>query len=166
MRVWLIGFIGPALVLAGAGCGSSGPRTVKINGTVTLDGKPLEGALVTFIPEAKDGHLATGRTDTGGHFQLTTFNTDDGALAGQYKVTVAKTEESKDSTTKTPDQMSDDEKMKMFMRMSPKGRNQEAKKKLASLIPAVYSDQSKTPLKETVPPPNGKVELSLSASAR
>lgn len=33
-----------------AGCGSSsGPKTYKVTGTVTMNGKPVEGAVVTFF---------------------------------------------------------------------------------------------------------------------
>ena len=67
-----------------AGCG--GP-TVRCEGQVLLDGEPLPGATVMFIPE--DGsRVATGRTDTEGYFRLTTFEPGDGALPGEHRVTV------------------------------------------------------------------------------
>src|SRR5207249_327992 len=37
------------LVLALAGCG--GPRTKPVEGTVLLDGKPLSGASIQFVPQ-------------------------------------------------------------------------------------------------------------------
>ena len=54
-------------------------------------GKPVEGARVFFHPEeqAKDRFLPNAITGTGGVFQLTTYQPDDGAPAGRYKVSVA-----------------------------------------------------------------------------
>src|SRR5262245_12374499 len=79
-----------ARLLAGAptaalGCGQG--KTVKVEGVVTLDGKPLPAATVTFVPDG-NGRAASGRTDQDGIFRLTTFRTDDGAVPGEYKVTV------------------------------------------------------------------------------
>lgn len=73
-----------------AGCGSGNPSTVPVKGTVTLNGNPVDGASVTFVPEA-GGRPATGTTDASGQFTLTTFETGDGAPEGKYKVGVNKT---------------------------------------------------------------------------
>ena len=59
-----------ALALA-AGCGQGGPATAPVVGTVTLDGRPLAGALVLFQPS--QGVPARGITDDDGGFSLTTF---------------------------------------------------------------------------------------------
>src|SRR5262245_4436516 len=85
LRGWYLGLLG-ALALAGGGCGGSG--TVKVRGTVTLDGKPLSGAMVTFVPAEEKGRAASGATQADGSFRLTTFKPDDGALPGDYKVMV------------------------------------------------------------------------------
>jgi hypothetical protein len=85
-----------------AGCGSGRPETAKVSGTVTLDGKPVEGAIVAFFhPEA--GQPARGVTDGSGNFTLTTFAAGDGAMLGQHKVSVTKVEESADPGAKTED---------------------------------------------------------------
>ncbi|HQU45924.1 MAG TPA: carboxypeptidase-like regulatory domain-containing protein, partial [Pirellulales bacterium] len=80
-----------------AGCDGAGPKlaTVPVGGRVTLDGQPLEGALVAFIPDdANNGKSANGTTDASGNFQLKTLsggaNLSIGALPGDYKVSVAK----------------------------------------------------------------------------
>lgn len=73
------------------GCGPSRPATVAVEGTVTLDGNPVEGASVTFIPGG-DGKIAMGTTDASGKFTLTTYEPGDGAIVGTHKVTVRKTE--------------------------------------------------------------------------
>jgi hypothetical protein len=73
--------------LAAAGCGSGRPETVPITGIVTLDGNPVEGASVMFMPQF-EGRPALGVTDASGNFTLTTFAPGDGAQPGQHTVTV------------------------------------------------------------------------------
>ena len=50
----------------------------NVTGTVTYQGKPVDGATVAFNPEG-GGRAASGRTDASGKFQLTTLNANDGA---------------------------------------------------------------------------------------
>lgn len=66
------------------GCSPGGVPTAEVSGTVTLDGKPLEGAMVGFYP-ASGGAPATGQTDNAGKFKLK-------APLGKAKVSVSKTE--------------------------------------------------------------------------
>src|SRR5713226_3122156 len=81
-----------AAVLAGSGCGGA-KKLVKVEGKVTLDGAPLDGAMVKFMPQGGSGQPATGLTGTDGKFRLTTYVTGDGALPGDYSVTITKVEE-------------------------------------------------------------------------
>lgn len=60
---------------------------VPVQGEVTLDGQPLAGAKVMFMPQA-GGRPLEGTTDTAGKFRLTTNQPNDGAAAGEYVVTV------------------------------------------------------------------------------
>jgi hypothetical protein len=88
-------FIVLFIILAVAGCG--GPKGIPTNyveGLVTLDGQPLEDALVTFHPVASDGKTATGNADATGKYTLTTEGglPQKGALEGDYTVTVTKME--------------------------------------------------------------------------
>lgn len=64
---------------------------MPVSGTVTLDGDPVEGALVTFSPEG-DGHAAAGTTDGSGQYVLTTEINGDGAVPASYKVIITKFE--------------------------------------------------------------------------
>lgn len=68
------------------------PETVRVTGTVTLNGDPLEGALVAFSPKGGTGNAAAGTTDASGKYTLTTFESGDGAVPGTYMVGVTKTE--------------------------------------------------------------------------
>jgi hypothetical protein len=80
-------------LLAVGGCskGSNLPRTVPASGIVTLDGKPVDGAQVVFVPagDAKTG--ATGVTNASGKFSLRAYPEKDGAIPGEYQVQVSKT---------------------------------------------------------------------------
>ena len=69
------------------GCGPSGPKRVQVTGTVTFNGTPVR-AMVTFIPDGASGHPARGMTDETGAFALGTFAPRDGAIPGQYRVSV------------------------------------------------------------------------------
>jgi hypothetical protein len=75
-----------------AGCGSRGPKTARVSGTVTMSGKPLAKVGVTFLP-TKKGPAATGVTNENGEFTLTTARKGDGAVLGKHKVTVGSAEE-------------------------------------------------------------------------
>jgi hypothetical protein len=83
-------------LLVAAGCGGSGtenPATYPVSGTVTLDGKAVAGATVTFVPEGgSGGHPAGGTTDQSGQYTLTTFAGGDGAVPGKYQVKIVKFE--------------------------------------------------------------------------
>src|SRR2546423_1205426 len=62
-----------------AGCGR---QFVPVEGTVTLDGKPLAGATVAFVPEGP-GQPASGFTDNEGVFRAGTLAKADGAAPGK-----------------------------------------------------------------------------------
>ena len=60
-----------------------------MQGTVTLDDKPVEGASVAFYPKSS-GNPAMGRTDSNGHFVLSTYVDKDGAVPGEHAVVISK----------------------------------------------------------------------------
>ena len=92
----------PALAIAGvaliltvvAGCGYDKPaweQVVPATGSVKYRGAPIDGALLVFTPKDKSvpskvRPIAT--TDAGGHFDIGTFDIDDGIPEGDYDVTV------------------------------------------------------------------------------
>ena len=80
------------LLLAAAavgGCGRKGSDMAPTRGTVTLAGRPVAGAQVTFMaPNA--ARAAYGVTDAAGTFVLSTFGQGDGAIPGTHVVTITK----------------------------------------------------------------------------
>ena len=78
-----------------AGCGDGKLKTIKVTGTITFDGAPLEGATINFSPKNEgQGHPAYGTTDASGEYKLQTHlgNADAGTTAGEYVVTISKKE--------------------------------------------------------------------------
>lgn len=95
-RQWLaLLFVGAVLL---AGCSKSskkkGPQLdlVPVSGTITLDGKPLSEATVSFAFQGTppEGFFGSGAgTDEQGHYELLT-NGQKGAVPGSYSVTVSR----------------------------------------------------------------------------
>lgn len=77
-----------------AGCGDGRPSLVPVSGSVTLNGTPLEGALIGFEPDGIDGYSrpSSATTDSSGKFVVGTYDKADGMPKGKYKVTVLKKE--------------------------------------------------------------------------
>ncbi len=70
------------------GCGKAGPSLVPVTGSVTVDGKPANGATVIFHPTDKEQKLIpAATTDDGGKFKLAT-SAREGAPVGSYDITV------------------------------------------------------------------------------
>lgn len=79
-----------------SGCGSAATAARKsvfpASGTIKLNGAPLSDAVVTFAP-TEGQPTAFGTTNADGKFTLTTYDLNDGAAAGNFKVVVTKTAE-------------------------------------------------------------------------
>ena len=77
------------VLLIGIGCGGSSdrPAVVPVSGSVKFKGVAQEGATVTFST-SKSPRTAVGVCNGAGEFKLTTFDTDDGAVAGSHIVTI------------------------------------------------------------------------------
>jgi hypothetical protein len=74
------------------GCGSDVKKidVQPVEGVVTLRGKPIEGAIVTFAPEVGTLRPASGKTDQSGKYQLFTEGRFQGAEEGKYRVSISK----------------------------------------------------------------------------
>lgn len=97
-RIILSSLLAFALVINVAGCLESKPEgrspLYKVSGTVKYKEQLVEGAMVTFSAKVPhDGaRPAVGFTDGYGKYHLTTFDTNDGASAGEMVVTISKHE--------------------------------------------------------------------------
>ncbi|QDU74129.1 hypothetical protein Pan97_11340 [Bremerella volcania] len=115
---------------------SSNPDIVEVTGLVQYKGSGVEGAQVVFVPLAANASPASATTDSQGNFTLTTYwnatkSQVDGAMPGQYQVTVKKTRE--------PTQEEIDAAM-------ASGKSLQTDNQL----PAKFATASKTPLKAEV----------------
>ncbi|MCI0461629.1 MAG: DUF4198 domain-containing protein [Gemmataceae bacterium] len=74
-------------LLPAVGCGGGG--FAEVEGTVTLNGKPLENVMVEFVPDPDKGTTgprSTGVTDAQGRFTLKRDNQQSGAAIGYHRV--------------------------------------------------------------------------------
>lgn len=117
-----------------AGCGQK-ENLVPVSGEVLLDGKPLDGATVTFHP-VKGGPVGSAMTDSSGRFTVMT-GTLRGIKPGEYIVTVVKTGE--------------------VVRADPLA----PEKPPPMLTPVKYANVKQSPLKYTAP--GGPANLQLSS---
>jgi hypothetical protein len=162
------------LLVALAGlCGCGGAS--KVEGVVTLDGTPVDGATVTFVPADDKGIPANGQTDSSGKFTLSTGGKP-GARRGDYKVTVVKVAPlsgnpetmkpgSPDYEKAMKDKGKDKSKAPPGMGMiggkmpMPGGRPGDG---IKSDLPHVYATPATTPLTAKIPS-SGPVKLELTA---
>jgi hypothetical protein len=64
---------------------------MPVHGAVTLDGKPLSGADIMFVPVGDtQGTGASGFTDKEGKYEVRDRRGDKGVPAGQYHVSIQK----------------------------------------------------------------------------
>ncbi|MCR9117905.1 MAG: carboxypeptidase-like regulatory domain-containing protein [bacterium] len=73
------------LVVAVIGCGG---ETKPVSGKVTLDGEPLKGATVAFIPVEGGRANSIATTAADGTYELSYTSTAKGAIPGKYLVQV------------------------------------------------------------------------------
>lgn len=131
------------------GCGSASTLgTQPVEGTVTLDGDPVEGATVDFIPaQAGSGAAATGMTDASGRYSLTVLDPPgesivefgSGTLPGEYHVTVRK-------ATVAP---------------TPESASRQSLGKKTYIVPQKYENPKTSGLKATVADGKNDVNLEL-----
>ena len=91
---FLISRLVPAVLLSlFVGCGGgddSTPDLVEVTGTVMMNGKPVEKALVYFVPET--GAMSNGETDASGKFSLMYRGQMKGAAPGKSIVKISKSD--------------------------------------------------------------------------
>lgn len=134
------------------GCNPS-IKTESVEGIVTLDEKPLEGALVTFsVVEESTGLPAFGRTDANGVFKMTAAQgsrTTSGALIGSYRVAVIKEAPERDATAEELKKQ-DETGIPLNIR-------------IVSIVPKKYNDVNTSGLTADVKPGKNNLKFELSS---
>lgn len=68
------------------GCGPNGPDIARVQGTVTMDGKPLPNAIIMFVPVG--GRPSVSETDANGKYVLEFSGGRKGAIPGINRVEI------------------------------------------------------------------------------
>lgn len=135
-------------VLTFSGCGGASDGRVAISGSVTLDGKPLDGGTIAFIGGG-GGSLATASTNKEGKFQIQ-------VALGMNKVAISKDDPAAaiQTAVKPEDmQMGTDAEYKAQQKSKPK-----------ELVPAKYSKPDSSGLSFEIV--SGMQPLSISLSSK
>jgi hypothetical protein len=102
---WMFVLVLSCSLMPLAGCGGK-YKMAPVSGTITLDGKPLADATVSFTPQAtgSEAPASTGKTDQSGKYTLSLVSDEtNGAIIGNHRVVIAKSFESS-SDIATPDE--------------------------------------------------------------
>ena len=148
---------GLLLLLSGClvmGCGGKKipvQVTEPVDGIITMDGVPLAGASVTFIPQGTGGDAASGSTDSDGKFKIQTLRgaPGGGTTPGEYRVTISKIE-SVPTGRKTTN--SDGETI------------EESTEK--QITPPIYASRERTPIIVNITKGKNEVNIELDSSAK
>ena len=133
--------------------GSKGPPVYPVTGVVKLKGQPVAGADITF--NLKDGSGSSfGRTDANGKYELTTRKSNDGALPGDYLVSIAKADDAAAAPQKFISQ--DDPNYNPFA-----GKNPTPKPASKSGIPEKYGDVKTSGLTARVNAEKNSIDFDL-----
>ncbi len=136
------------------------PETVEARGVVLLDGKPVEGASVVFVPVDPSGHQAYAVTDEDGEFELRAFPAKSGAVPGKYKVTVSKTVETGEEVAEELGGESETDEGPV-----DRATVKKAKQAWANALPAKYANPKTSGLTAEIPP-EGTDSLRIELSSK
>lgn len=95
VRLWSSAAL--VVLIALVGCDGR-PTRVPVSGKVLIDGQPLKFGAVIFVPE--NGRSSSGALDANGHFTLTCFTPNDGALLGKHRIQVLGTQQVSERTAR------------------------------------------------------------------
>lgn len=151
MRLATVALLGSwLLMLVGCGGGRSAelPPLVPVSGTITLDGKPIAGVSVSFLPFGSTrGGMCYGITDDSGRYELLAGDRQKGSPTGEFRVICSKWIRP-DGSAFTSDGTQSPEMAGAKQMFAPR-----------------YSDQARTELKATVPANGGTFDFALNATS-
>lgn len=141
-----------------AGCKPAGPDidAYPVTGKVTLNGSPVAGATVTFVPSG-EGKSAVGMTDDTGTYTLKTYDGVEGAPAGEYKVKIVKYEGGAAPAEAAPPPSGEDQE---YSEDYAGAEEETAEPK--NLLPEKYADESSSGLTATVTEGENSIDFELS----
>lgn len=147
-----------AMISAISGCGSQSDVSfmkdaVPATGRVTVDGKPLPGASIRFIPtiQSAGGREATAVTDDSGAYEMSTLaprvspDQTKGVIPGEYVVVLSRVA-MPDGSPPPPDIIDE---------------NDAISKGLKQYVPAKYTEPETSPLRVTVVAPKAENNFEL-----
>jgi hypothetical protein len=151
------------VLLCYAGCGADDGlgRRYAVTGKVTYKGAPVAKARISLVPIGTDSTArgAHGEVDNG-TFSLTTMSPGDGALPGEYKVTVDAREVDEAKLREESEKAFQKHGMGKMAMMPPEFQAKFAKEAKSS-IPAKYQSVEGSDLKVTVKEETNNFELEL-----
>ncbi|MGL4943067.1 MAG: carboxypeptidase regulatory-like domain-containing protein [Thermoguttaceae bacterium] len=115
------------------------PQLYPTSLTITLDGSPIEGAVVSFTGENPGTLPVGGSTNASGVVEMFTNGRYKGAPVGKYKVTISKRQAVEGPTSKTP-APTDPAELDKYKRAVSNER------KYVELVAPEFLDPGKTPL--------------------
>jgi hypothetical protein len=143
--------VGPALLVA-IGCSDSGiGKLYGVSGTVKYKGEPVAKARINFVPKdgGKSTHGASGDVVDGKFSSLTSMTDGDGAMAGEYFVTIIAKDVDQGKVAAESDELFKKHGMGKTAMMPPE-LLAKATKAAKSSIPTKYEDPGQSGLKATV----------------
>jgi hypothetical protein len=94
-----------------------------VTGTATLNGQPIDSAVVTFHP-VQGEYPGVGRIENGEIVAVTTLKSGDGLIPGEHRITVFSEQSEGDlSATTIPPRFSNPEKSGLLCQVSSDGPN-------------------------------------------
>jgi hypothetical protein len=156
VRMRLLPGLTLALLMAGSGCSKNLPQNDNVEGTVKIDGIPLVGVVVQFVPDgAERMAMSSGVTDERGHYSLKCENNKPGALLGSHHVLVNPGRPEGGFRSDDPQAPQGEAAAAAMGGPKPDKRNPR--------VPSVYLVASKTPLVVDVKPDQHTYDLNLTA---
>lgn len=139
-RAWLV----ILAVAAVGGCGPRRPELAAVEGTVTLDGRPLAHGIISF--EAEGRRPATARIVDGRIVEATTYRPGDGVPTGRHRVAVTAREQAAAAAPANPGQATIASAGAMAGKL---------------LVPSRYTDPATSGLTVTIAAEPNRIDLQL-----
>ncbi len=159
-RYGLALLLGPALLVV-IGCSDDGiGKRYPVSGTVKYKGQPVAKARINFISKGAGVQGAYGTVENGTFSSLTTRNDGDGALPGEYVVTVDTREIDEGKVKSQASDLAAQHKMEKVSQIPPE-LQAKALSEAKSSIPGKYQLPETTDLKATVQEKTNKFDFEL-----